>query len=267
MSSSDRLMLLGAARRALEPSALDRARNAHALAARLGVAVGSSAAHPGTTPDVGAAAGSKAAGGSAMKGALAGKALLGLKLVGALAVIGGAATVAVDRSPRASTPSTPARISSVAPPQLSVSVSVQPPMPTASSFQPVSPPRDGRSTSGRTTTLAHPAPAAGAVHSSNPPSTRGASSPRVAEEIALVRAIHAALADQDPGRATSLADDYGRKYPDGGALGLEVAGLRVVARCQAERGSSSARASAREFASRHPRTPIVDRVRAACGTD
>ena len=85
------------------------------------------------------------------------------------------------------------------------------------------------------------------------------------EEIVLVRAIHSALAERNFARAVALADEYGRRFPQG-VLSLEVEGLRVVAQCQAA-PSSAARALASDFAARHPRAPMVDRVRAACGTE
>lgn len=79
-----------------------------------------------------------------------------------------------------------------------------------------------------------------------------------------MRSMNEAASAKDPGRVKQLAAEHARKYPNGGVLGVEVEGLRVIAACQSGNGSKEA---VDNFAKRYPKAPILDRVRSSCRTD
>lgn len=85
----------------------------------------------------------------------------------------------------------------------------------------------------------------------------------LAQEMALVRAVHDALAAGQSRQALALLDDHGRRFP-GGALREEAAALRAVALCATDREGAGSRAAA-SFLAAHPGSLSAERVRRACG--
>jgi hypothetical protein len=81
----------------------------------------------------------------------------------------------------------------------------------------------------------------------------------LAAELALLRRARAALATNDLAEATRALDEHAATFEDG-ALRAEREGTRALVRC-AERPDPEV---ARAFASTHPGSPLVARVRAAC---
>jgi hypothetical protein len=81
----------------------------------------------------------------------------------------------------------------------------------------------------------------------------------LAAELALLRRARAALATNALAEATRALDEHAATFEDG-ALRAEREGTRALVRC-AERPDPEV---ARAFASTHPGSPLVARVRAAC---
>jgi len=78
------------------------------------------------------------------------------------------------------------------------------------------------------------------------------------DEIALVDEARTALREQSPRRALLLLRRYATAYPDG-TFGPEAEALRVEALDQNGQ-HRLAQALARDFVSRHPESPLADRV-------
>ena len=83
-------------------------------------------------------------------------------------------------------------------------------------------------------------------------------------ELELLRQAKGALDAGDAATATARLEQHAREFP-GGALRLEREALRVLARCASDRLAGAARA--RAFLNANPGSPLVDRVRRACGLD
>jgi hypothetical protein len=288
MTDIERQKLLGAFKRGLEPTLADRDRNAVAIAAKIGAAAAAGAGAAGTTK-----------GASALKLALSAKLKLALFVIGTSGAVAGAYelhSISKASSSSASAPTTtppttvaeavPAATSTSTTPVAAVEPAAAPPelaaaRPEVASVVPphVPPSRTAHGSGAPTSHAANPTAAepslAGASEpapaprggdgrtATNPASLGSASLERMTEEIALVRAMHEAIAGHDPARAITLSQDHARRFPDG-RLGLEVEGLRIVAECQRSGKTTETARAAASFVSRHPRAPIVDRVRAAC---
>jgi hypothetical protein len=82
-------------------------------------------------------------------------------------------------------------------------------------------------------------------------------------EVALLRGAQDALRDGQPARALEVLDEHARQFPHG-ALTQERRAIRAIALCQAKPGAA-ARAQAEAFLRSAPSSPLVERVRAACG--
>ena len=230
------------ARAAYGPSHEDRARVGATLPLHLAAAVGATAA---------ASTGSSAA--AAPVGFLAGKgALLGLT---ALVVVGGASvgywwSRSETRGARA--PSTASAVSTS-----SARTTNQPdppgarPSATVKTLSPQAPARGSRS---RSTLAARAISAKAAI--SEP-------GPDVAGEIALLNEAQRALASGQPDRALQLLDRHARNFPRG-SLAEERAAARIIALCALGR-VTAARAETAAFVKQSPESPLVERVRAACG--
>ena len=231
------------ARAAYGPSDEDRARVGAMLPLHLAAAAGAATA---------ASTGSSAA--AAPVSVLAGKGVLvGLT---ALFVVGGASvgywwsTSEAGRPPAPSAAggaSTPAvrTTNQPAPPS-------SPPSATGKISQPQAPARGNRS---RSWTLAARAVTA----------TAGVSDPGpdVAGEIALLNQAQRALASGQANTALQLLDRHAREFPRG-SLTEERAAARIIALCALGRGTA-ARAETAAFVRQSPESPLVERVRAACG--
>ncbi|MBX3225456.1 MAG: hypothetical protein KF795_33430, partial [Labilithrix sp.] len=97
-----------------------------------------------------------------------------------------------------------------------------------------------------------------------PPIAPVATSDSVAEEAALLRAAHAALARGDGPSALARLDEHAARFPQG-ALGEERRAARVFALCASGR-AAEARAAATTFAATSPRSPLAAQVRRSCAT-
>jgi hypothetical protein len=82
-------------------------------------------------------------------------------------------------------------------------------------------------------------------------------------ETAALREAQQALRTGDPGRALSLISQQNSRFSEG-LLQQERAAARIMALCQLGR-TAEARAEVVEFASRWPKSPLLARVRNACG--
>jgi hypothetical protein len=82
------------------------------------------------------------------------------------------------------------------------------------------------------------------------------------EEVALLGAASGALARHDVKRAMSLLDDYDRR-PGSGLLAEERTVTGILASCAAGH-VDTARAEARHFRARWPRSPLAARVDGSC---
>ena len=240
--SNEARRIVDDARAAYGPSDEDRARVGAMLPLHLAAAAGAATA---------ASTGSPVA--AAPAGVLAGKGILvGLT---ALFVVGGASvgywwSGSEARGPRApsaaSAASTPAArtTNQPAPPS-------SPPSATVKRSQPQAPARGNRSRS----TLA-----ARAVTAKIGVSAPG---PDVAGEIALLNQAQRALASGQANTALQLLDRHAREFPRG-SLAEERAAARIIALCALGR-VTAARAETAEFVRQSPESPLVERVRAACG--
>ena len=114
---------------------------------------------------------------------------------------------------------------------------------------------------GTAPSLPHGDPPATTTSTSTSPSfaARGDS---VAEEAALLRAAHAALARGDGDGALARLDEHAARFPRG-ALGEEERAARVFALCASGR-KTEARALAASFVAASPRSPLAAQVRRSC---
>ncbi len=87
----------------------------------------------------------------------------------------------------------------------------------------------------------------------------------LAGELGLLTQASAATQAGDAARAAELLRAYDRAYP-AGQLRQERAAAGLLAHCAAGR-VESARAEARRFLERWPRSPLVARVRASCASE
>lgn len=106
-------------------------------------------------------------------------------------------------------------------------------------------------------------------HAASPERRRPAQKAReapstLAEEIALLEKIRAALLADAPTRALDHVREHARRFPRG-VLAQEREALRAVAMCTA--GQSGGRAKAKSFTRAHPQSPLVAKVRAACSDE
>ena len=228
------------ARAAYGPSHEDRARVGATLPLHLAAAVG-------------AAASTASSAAAAPVGFLAGKgALLGLTV---LVVVGGASvgywwSRSETRGARA--PSAASAVST----------------PAARTTNQPDPPESRPSATVKTLSLQ--APARGnrsrSTLAARATSTKVAMSepgPDVAGEIALLNQAQRALASGQADRALQLLDRHARDFPRG-SLAEERAAARIIALC-ALGHVTAARAETAAFVRKSPESPLVDRVRAACG--
>jgi len=84
----------------------------------------------------------------------------------------------------------------------------------------------------------------------------------LAEELAIVRRVHAALDRDDADAALAAIAEHERRFP-AGQLVEERKSLRVLALCRAGKGPQ-ARAEAQAFLREHAGSAHADRVRSAC---
>lgn len=86
--------------------------------------------------------------------------------------------------------------------------------------------------------------------------------PRLQEEAALLAGVQRALRSGQPSSALAELDRYDREF-GGGALRAEADAARVLALCAALQ-RAQARAAAKRFVQRYPKSPSAARVRDAC---
>ena len=230
------------ARAAYGPSDGDRARVGAILPLHLAAAAGAAAA---------ASTGSSAA--AAPASVLAGKSVvLGLT---ALVVVGGASAGYWWWRNEGRGPRTPSVASAVltpaARPTNQPDSPHSPPPATVKEMQPAAPARANRR---RSALAARPISAKAVL--SEP-------GPDVAGEIALLNEAQRALASGQADRALQLLDRHAREFPRG-SLAEERVAARVIALCALGR-VTAARAETAAFVRQSPESPLVERVRAACG--
>jgi len=228
------------ARHAYGPSDQDRARVAASLSLQLTAAAAASGAATGGT----AAAAAPATW-------LAGKAVVGLVV---LATVGGGAVAYrwSRRDPR---------------PQAASAVHLTPPATLPRIAEPSAP------APGAPATERDAPPPARASRSRSAPVARASAvkaatsevAPNVAGEIALLDDAQRALASGHPDRALQLLDRHAREFPRGSLI-EERSAARIIALCALGR-VTPARAESAAFVRRFPSSPLVERVRAACGAN
>ena len=81
-------------------------------------------------------------------------------------------------------------------------------------------------------------------------------------ELRLIREATQAIDAGRPDVAQVVLAEHEERFPRG-HFALERSGLRALANC--ELGAASALPAAREYIARHPRAPLVDRLRSSCG--
>jgi len=231
-TSTQALLELG--RAGDDPTDAAVAQNRRALAARLGVSALGASAVVGT-----AAKGSAAV--SVGTWATA-KALLlgGVVVLGAAALVGGSLVWRAAEQRRAAVPPPPS--SPLVDPSTAV-LALEPPA-TPSSAEVVAP-------SEPPPVIAHSAPV-----------SRPASAPSIKEELELVRAAQQALNRGEPRAALALLAEHAQRFPSG-VLWEDREASRVFAVCRLG-NAAGARALADAFIRKAPKSPFVDRVRAAC---
>lgn len=298
MSDIERRKLLGAYKRGLTPSGFVRERNAVAIAAKM-AAASAGAGAAGTTAAAKGTLGSKVlqlAASAKVKWMLLFVATSGLAIgvyefgstrPSMLATVTSRAAVPASAASASTMPSSSAVAladARVVPasPAPSTPLVIEAPSPAAAATsarpratgapEPASASSRGARSAGVATVSASPTANTMTARASIEPSpsigsNRSApASSEMIEEIALVRAMHEALAAQAPARAIALADEHSRRFPQG-RLGLEVEGLRIVAECRRTGSSAETMATADAFVQSHPLAPVVDRVRSACRTE
>ncbi len=230
------------ARAAYGPSDEDRARVGAMLPLHLAAAAGAATA-ASTGPSATAAPASVLAG----KGVLVG--------LTALVVVGGASLGYWWSGSGARGPRAPSAVSAVSAPAARTTTQLAPssstPSTTVKNSQPQSPARGNRI---RSTLAAHAI--AAKVGVSDP-------GPDVAGEIALLNEAQRALASGQADRALQILDRHAREFPRG-SLAEERAAARIIALCALGR-VTAARAETAAFVRQSPESPLVERVRAACG--
>jgi hypothetical protein len=228
--------LFRAGRRGMAPTTADRERVRARLAVKLGApAVGAAITTTSATAGGATAAAATATGSAAKSGIVAFVAKIAIPLL----LIGGAATVAAPHLTKKSEP------------PVAVATSTTPVVTPSPATAPVVPPPVETATvsvSDLPTAATAPPRAKTIAPASDP-----------VEEARMVAAIDDALRANDPARALRLADDHAKKFPSG-VLVQEREGGRAIARCM-----SGSRASADAFLAAHPRSPMRDRIAAACG--
>jgi len=242
MSLSDEARrIVDDARAAYGPSDEDRARVGAMLPLHLAAAAGAATA---------ASTGPSAA--AAPAGFLAGKGvLIGLT---ALVVVGGASLGYWWSGSEARGPRAPSAVSAVSTPAARTTTQPASPSSTPTATVKTSAPQSPARASHSRSTLAARAITAKGV--SDP-------GPDVAGEIALLNEAQRALASGQADRALQLLDRHARDFPRGG-LTEERAAARIIALCALGR-VTAAREETAEFVRQSPESPLVDRVRAACG--
>ena len=80
------------------------------------------------------------------------------------------------------------------------------------------------------------------------------------EEARLIGALDGALRSGDPTRASRLAEEHSRRFPNG-VLAEEREGGQVLAHCMSGNAAFSGAAA---FLAAHPRTPLRARIEAGC---
>jgi hypothetical protein len=228
--------LFVAGRRAHRPRAGDRERVRRALASKI-VAVGAGAA---VGAGVGGVAGATTK--AATKGLLFG--LLAKLGVPVLLVAGAAGTAAVLSAPPAGGASESG--AAVAPARAAAPSAI----PRALQPGPLRPVVTAPIRVDRAEPVAASAPA---------PARTPAARDDSADELALVRAMDAALRAGDFAGASRLAREHERRFPNG-ALTQERAGASAIAACR-----SGAPGAGEAFLRAYPRSPLAARVRVACG--
>jgi hypothetical protein len=121
------------------------------------------------------------------------------------------------------------------------------------------PPSEATATSGLAPTRAAAGPARVPLGSTTTISEPPATAPSLTDDIARLREAQAALVAGDPQRALEASE---RMQVDG-PLSEEREGVRILARCTL--GVPDARRDADDFMQRRPASPLVVRIRAACG--
>lgn len=113
-----------------------------------------------------------------------------------------------------------------------------------------------------TVTLPPPAPASVELPPPSRPSKLPAAGLRLQDEATLLAEVQGALRSGKPKLALGKLDAYDRRFPRG-MLRAEAEAARVFALC-ASGSAEKARAFAERFVQRHPGSPAVARVQAAC---
>ena len=245
--------LMAAARHGHDPTERDRAQIRQVLRKRLGpAAIGGAAlglAQHASAVGTGVASASKSV---SVGGWLAGLPLI-VKWIGLGIVVGVASWGAYSgmKRPGDVSPSSSAR------PGIAPRIE---PQPSAAPPPPMAPPPPSAAEPAETQPTTPRAPRRATVPPVSAPSRSVPSGPGLAEEARGLAEAHR-LMDRDPERALALLDEQSKKYEDG-ALQEERAAARLFVLCRSKR--AEARAAAKAFLERYPRSPLVDRVRSEC---
>jgi hypothetical protein len=236
--------IMDAGRAGDEPTDRDRTRvRASVLRA---IAAGGVIGVASTAAETSAAAGLKA-------GAVATwKLAVGLLLAGAVAGTG--TVVAVSRA-RGETPPHAVAVAAVTAAPAQPPADPAPEAPVVSPAAPAPPPAAPQPAP----IALSAAPRAGTA-SAAPPAPQAKLEDTLAAENQGLREAHAAMQGGDPARALALLDEQQAK---GSLLREEREAARVLALCQLGRVDEG-RAAAARFLQESPRSPLADRVRAAC---
>lgn len=228
----------------MDPERL-KAANATKLERRLLAAAGDERPSPEMATRMRQAIGLSTSGASAGTAALATAKATGLAWISAgivaAAIVGGAVGIWTSHRRTATSNLAPA----AAPAQCAAS-SVDPALPTLPTLPPVAGRHDrnaGIAVQNRTHVVANP-----------PPSGRA----DLRDEIALVDEVRTALKDRSSRQALALLRRYAVTYPHG-TFGPETEALRVEALDESGQ-HRLAQSLARDFVSRHPESPLADRV-------
>jgi hypothetical protein len=277
--------ILRAARGAHDPSADDEARVLRAVYATTGVlggvALGGGAAGAGANGGAAttagalsvAKAGGAGAAGAALKGAgavagakAAGMGLASKLIAGALVLAGAGGGYATLRGHGA-----------LEAPATAVAAPSREAAPTRSELEPAeaarAPEVEARSPAvDNTHSAAAPTPSLATAEAAEAPTharrqhAHAAHAERAdghAAELGLIRATQAALRDGQAARALELLREHRARFP-AGILSEERTGLEAIAHCILGHTDEGQRA-ARSLAARAPGSPLLERVRAACG--
>ncbi|UQA60850.1 hypothetical protein [Polyangium aurulentum] len=228
-----------------DPTPEDRARTRRALMAAIAAGAAASAAAEGAAA---AAEKTAEAAGAAKAAGLSSKLLVGIALVGA---VGGGLMLRPSTPEASAPPPAPIEVQKEA---RAVGTVEKPEAPEPAPSLPAAP-----------APSAHPTAPPAAKRPAAASKAQPAAEDTLEEETRRLREAHGALNGGNPARALELLDAQSADFA-GGQLREERAAARVLALCKLG-ATPGAVEEARRFLQDNPRSPLADRVRAACAID